>query len=216
MQWQGCSVCAGPLSFVLPQRELECHRYSYRNDYPLSRLPLLSSTALLQHQKPIQCIFLSVQTSYIVSKGMGLHAGAVFLSGSWGSFCLVPLLFSCGGARQGRQAYAFQVSHSLHLLFLLCCTRGAHCSQPMSMLCDLSWRRPVLPAIVRDAIAVAEMAQYSSGVPGDRHHLKGVPLLMGDDVSLVNITISQKPDGSDWLWGQGSSGKVFHHHYCCH
>lgn len=84
------------------------------------------------------------------------------------------------------------------------------------MLCDLSWRRPVLPAIVRDAIAVAEMAQYSSGVPGDRHHLKGVPLLMGDDVSLVNITISQKPDGSDWLLGQGSSGKVFHHHYCCH
>jgi len=111
---------------------------------------------------------------------------------------------------------ATDLTSCLHLLFLLCCTRGAHCSQPMSMLCDLSWRRPVLPAIVRDAIAVAEMAQYSSGVPGDRHHLKGVPLLMGDDVSLVNITISQKPDGSDWLLGQGSSGKVFHHHCGCH
>ncbi|DBB03232.1 TPA: hypothetical protein ACH3X3_010633 [Trebouxia sp. C0006] len=67
------------------------------------------------------------------------------------------------------------------------------------------WRRTTGPSSIR----FPEMAQYSSGVPGDRHHLKGVPLLMGDDVSLVNITISQKPDGSDWLLGQGSSGKVF-------
>ncbi len=103
----------------------------------------------------------------------------------------------------------------IQFLFLLCCT-FAVCTKPMSTLCDLSWRRPILPAVVRNAVAVAEMAQYSSGVPGDRHHLKGVPLLMGDDVSLVNITISQKPDGSDWLLGQGSSGKVFHHHCCCH
>ncbi|DBA90841.1 TPA: hypothetical protein ACH3X1_004040 [Trebouxia sp. C0004] len=67
------------------------------------------------------------------------------------------------------------------------------------------WQRMTGPSSIR----FPEMAQYLSGVPGDRHHLKGVPLLMGDDVSLVNITISQKPDGSDWLLGQGSSGKVF-------
>lgn len=69
----------------------------------------------------------------------------------------------------------------------------------------LVWQRMTGPSSIR----FPEMTQYSSGVPGDRHHLKGVPLLMGDDVSLVNITISQKPDGSDWLLGQGSYGKVF-------
>ena len=54
----------------------------------------------------------------------------------------------------------------------------------------------------------AEMLQYSSGVPGDRHHLVDVPLLSDGDINLVNITISQRPDGSDWLLGGGSSGKV--------
>ena len=52
------------------------------------------------------------------------------------------------------------------------------------------------------------MLQYSSGVHGDRHHLVDVPLASDGNVSLVNITISQRPDGSDWLLGKGSSGKV--------
>ncbi len=105
----------------------------------------------------------------------------------------------------------------LQLLLLLCCKSGVHGNQ--SMLADSNW---CCPLVVNQSeqysnfITFAEMTQYSSGVPGDRHHLKGVPLLVGDDVSLVNITISQKPDGSDWLLGQGSSGKVFRHHYYCY
>ncbi|KAL0019977.1 hypothetical protein WJX79_004684 [Trebouxia sp. C0005] len=54
-----------------------------------------------------------------------------------------------------------------------------------------------------------EMMQYSSGIRGDRHHLIGVPLLSAGDISLCNITISQRRDGSDWLLGKGASGKVF-------
>ncbi|KAL0046581.1 hypothetical protein WJX82_004436 [Trebouxia sp. C0006] len=54
-----------------------------------------------------------------------------------------------------------------------------------------------------------EMVQYSSGIRGDRHHLIDVPLLSDGDISLCNITISQRSDGSDWLLGKGSSGKVF-------
>ena len=57
-------------------------------------------------------------------------------------------------------------------------------------------------------LAHAEMAQFASGVPGDRHHLCDVPLYTDGSISLVNITISQRPDGSDWLLGHGSSGKV--------
>lgn len=53
----------------------------------------------------------------------------------------------------------------------------------------------------------AEMVQFASGVPGDRHHLKAVPLL-GDTDKTVDITVCQRPDGSDWLLGAGSSGKV--------
>lgn len=52
------------------------------------------------------------------------------------------------------------------------------------------------------------MLQYSSGPRGDRHHLVDVPLLADGNISKVNITISQRPDGSDWLLGVGSSGKV--------
>ena len=52
------------------------------------------------------------------------------------------------------------------------------------------------------------MVQYSSGVRGDRHHLIDVPLQSDGDSSLCNITISQRPDSSDWLLGKGSSGKV--------
>ena len=58
------------------------------------------------------------------------------------------------------------------------------------------------------AVDHAEMLQYSSGVRGDRHHLIDVPLLADGNISKVNITISQRPDGSDWLLGVGSSGKV--------
>lgn len=58
------------------------------------------------------------------------------------------------------------------------------------------------------AVDRAEMLQYSSGPRGDRHHLIDVPLLADGNVSKVNITISQRPDGSDWLLGVGSSGKV--------
>ncbi len=54
----------------------------------------------------------------------------------------------------------------------------------------------------------AEMMQYSSGIRGDRHHLIDVPLRSDGDTSLCNITISQRSDGSDWLLGKGSSGKV--------
>lgn len=54
----------------------------------------------------------------------------------------------------------------------------------------------------------AEMVQYSSGIRGDRHHLIDVPLLSDGDISLCNITISQRSDGSDWLLGKGSSGKL--------
>ena len=54
----------------------------------------------------------------------------------------------------------------------------------------------------------AEMVQYSSGIRGDRHHLIDVPLLSDGDISLCNITISQRSVGSDWLLGKGSSGKV--------
>ena len=43
----------------------------------------------------------------------------------------------------------------------------------------------------------AEMVQYSSGIRGDRHHLIDVPLLSDGDISLCNITISQRSDGSD-------------------
>ena len=52
----------------------------------------------------------------------------------------------------------------------------------------------------------AEMVQYSSGIRGGHHHLIDVPLLSDGDISLCNITISQRSDGSDWLLG--SSGKV--------
>ncbi|KAL0020996.1 hypothetical protein WJX77_005136 [Trebouxia sp. C0004] len=54
-----------------------------------------------------------------------------------------------------------------------------------------------------------EMMQYSSGIRGDRHHLIDVPLRSDGHISLCNITISQRRDGSDWLLGKGSSGKVF-------
>ena len=52
----------------------------------------------------------------------------------------------------------------------------------------------------------AEMLQYASQ-PGDRHRLKAVPL-HGYIEKTVDITISQRPDGSDWLLGKGSSGSV--------
>ena len=53
----------------------------------------------------------------------------------------------------------------------------------------------------------AEMMQFASGLPGDRHHLKAVPIF-GDTGKTVDITVCQRPDGSDWLLGKGSSGKV--------
>lgn len=56
----------------------------------------------------------------------------------------------------------------------------------------------------------AEMAQFASGVPGDRHHLKAVPMF-GDNNKTVDITVCQRPDGSDWLLGSGASGKVQRH-----
>ena len=54
---------------------------------------------------------------------------------------------------------------------------------------------------------VVEMEQFASGIPGDRHHLKAVPIF-GDTGKTVDITVCQRPDGSDWLLGKGSSGKV--------
>ena len=51
----------------------------------------------------------------------------------------------------------------------------------------------------------AEMVQFASGLPGDRHHLKAVPIFGGKS---VDITVCQRPDGSDWLLGKGSFGKV--------
>ena len=54
---------------------------------------------------------------------------------------------------------------------------------------------------------VVEMGQFASGIPGDRHHLKAVPIF-ADSGKTVDITVCQRPDGSDWLLGKGSSGKV--------
>lgn len=51
------------------------------------------------------------------------------------------------------------------------------------------------------------MLQFASGVPGDRHHLKAVPMY-GHAGKTVDITVCQRADGSDWLLGAGSSGKV--------
>ena len=56
------------------------------------------------------------------------------------------------------------------------------------------------------------MLQFASGVPGDRHHLKGVPIF-GSSRKTVDITVCQRSDGSDWLLGEGSSGKVKRHDY---
>ncbi|KAL3145136.1 hypothetical protein ABBQ38_001740 [Trebouxia sp. C0009 RCD-2024] len=53
-----------------------------------------------------------------------------------------------------------------------------------------------------------EMTQFASGLPGDRHHLKAVPMY-GNSGKTVDITVCQRADGSDWLLGAGSSGKVF-------
>ena len=55
------------------------------------------------------------------------------------------------------------------------------------------------------------MSQFASGVPGDRHHLKAVPM-SGKSGKTVDITVCQRADGSDWLLGAGSSGKVKEKH----
>lgn len=54
----------------------------------------------------------------------------------------------------------------------------------------------------------AEMKQFASSNPADTHTLSKVPLRMGGQINLVDITISQRPDGSDWLLGSGTSGKA--------
>ena len=54
----------------------------------------------------------------------------------------------------------------------------------------------------------AEMKQFASSNPADTHTLSKVPLRMGGEIDVVDITISQRPDGSDWLLGNGTSGKA--------
>ena len=52
------------------------------------------------------------------------------------------------------------------------------------------------------------MAQFASGPRPSRLSLSNVPLRMGGIIDVVDITICRRPDGSDWLLGSGSSGKV--------